>query len=713
MSVDQAAEAAQTIGATMDIPGALTRTAVSGAGRGTAIEDTAKLASDILPWNKGPKATFGAPTGGEVMDQYGLLPEGNIAGPVAGFTAELAMDPTIMLGIAKMGIKAAMRKFGTEASEEVVEGLAQQAMRESTAPKIGYDSPIHSINKELPPPIPGQGPPRIEGTEIPLIGERGPEVLGKGTSKYTPLEDEIFDVPMSIDTVDPTVGMGGKGVLRKISIPFKRVFRNPERNQTIKAIKKYTTPSGLNDKKLNFDEIGMQIVQDDLTRYINKPSRLVEVLKGKKVTKEVINSPAGKKWKTSRSGGKIGEVSDELGKMFDGVASYGHGDVSAGEIAHSQLSKYMRENRDKVSAIFRDDKELIGIAKNLSGVLGGKNARFSIKELYELRKNISKQVNSKAFFAAPSDKVAQQVDTLKDLSRGIDDIIKSKLDSVSIGTGKGKTMSAGTFYEVQNSRLHNYLSLSDLAETYFNKHGKDPDAVAGFLGLASEMGIWGGAGAAAQMMGVPYGIAGGAAIGVARGASRAVGKKVRESSPSFLARGLDKAGRAPEMLMKSRPYGAAATRTFSNQEQERDELRGRGPDSMRPAITGRHRGPQSEGNLPLALSTVKMPRTVEGILENKEIIKAKMAQQAPDHLEHVNFILEQRPEDVEQILPMLMEMMPHAFETDKYNRVDNKVMDPMMMEKARHDIMQDEELSNGQRIKLINKMNRTNVLEEY
>lgn len=137
------------------------------------------------------------------------------------------------------------------------------------------------------------------------------------------------------------------------------------------------------------------------------------------------------------------------------------------------------------------------------------------------------------------------------------------------------------------------------------------------------------------------------------------------------------------------------------------------PTMMSDKNSEQNRGPQSVGQLKLQLSKTKLPRTTEGIIQNKAVLLAKVAQQVPEYFEQVRFVLDERPEDIEQMLPMIIKMVPQAFESDKYGRVDGKIMNPLMQQKAREDLMEDERLSNTQRVQMIDRLNRTNTLEDY
>lgn len=152
--------------------------------------------------------------------------------------------------------------------------------------------------------------------------------------------------------------------------------------------------------------------------------------------------------------------------------------------------------------------------------------------------------------------------------------------------------------------------------------------------------------------------------------------------------------------------------TLENSPNLQDYFRGVGA-AIIPKVMSPKREPQSIQNIPMQLIKTKLPRDVEGILANKEILLAKVAQQYPQAFEQVKFVVEERPEDIESMMPMILNMLPHAFESDKYGRINNKILDPLMQKKARGDIMEDSRLSNTQKINMINKLNRTNILEDY
>lgn len=110
-------------------------------------------------------------------------------------------------------------------------------------------------------------------------------------------------------------------------------------------------------------------------------------------------------------------------------------------------------------------------------------------------------------------------------------------------------------------------------------------------------------------------------------------------------------------------------------------------------------------NLPTQLISMRIPRTVEGIMENKQLVLAKVAQEMPMMFPQIQAIMESAV-DVNDALPMLIEMLPHMFEKDRYNRINNILpedMKPMVMEEIR----KDENLSPTEKISRLDLMNRT------
>ena len=120
------------------------------------------------------------------------------------------------------------------------------------------------------------------------------------------------------------------------------------------------------------------------------------------------------------------------------------------------------------------------------------------------------------------------------------------------------------------------------------------------------------------------------------------------------------------------------------------------------------REPQS---LPEQLVRFKIPRTSESVLENADMVKAKIAQQAPEMFDDIQEVLDNHPEKVGDLLPLLQTMAPHLLEDDKYGRIDGVIIDPVKKQMAREDLNLNEDLSNSQRMLMMNQLNKTGEFE--
>lgn len=102
-------------------------------------------------------------------------------------------------------------------------------------------------------------------------------------------------------------------------------------------------------------------------------------------------------------------------------------------------------------------------------------------------------------------------------------------------------------------------------------------------------------------------------------------------------------------------------------------------------------------SIPRMIAKTPIPRDSKAILENKEFVKAKIGLSAPVMIPWIEHVLDEQPEKLPEILPMLIELAPEMFESDIYNRIDGKIGSPVDREKALEDTRNDEMLSNTQK----------------
>jgi hypothetical protein len=110
------------------------------------------------------------------------------------------------------------------------------------------------------------------------------------------------------------------------------------------------------------------------------------------------------------------------------------------------------------------------------------------------------------------------------------------------------------------------------------------------------------------------------------------------------------------------------------------------------------RFPQSVGlntkvNLPMQLTSYQIPRDSKDILANSHVVIAKIAQMAGDDpggvVQMFKDAIENHPELLPKVLPALVKIHPELFAQDDYDRVDKKILDRQLKQKALKDIQND------------------------
>lgn len=114
------------------------------------------------------------------------------------------------------------------------------------------------------------------------------------------------------------------------------------------------------------------------------------------------------------------------------------------------------------------------------------------------------------------------------------------------------------------------------------------------------------------------------------------------------------------------------------------------------------------------LAEFKVPRTVDGILGNKDLVLAKLAQVTndPKIVDTLRDSLNMHPELLKDTLPALQMQFPQIFQPNKYMSWSNgKILDPMEAQKAYKDV-NSRQISNTQKIMLQDGLNRDGSFPE-
>jgi hypothetical protein len=118
------------------------------------------------------------------------------------------------------------------------------------------------------------------------------------------------------------------------------------------------------------------------------------------------------------------------------------------------------------------------------------------------------------------------------------------------------------------------------------------------------------------------------------------------------------------------------------------------------------RTPQSVDEV---FTSMRFPRTTQGILENKEAFLQKVKLSDAENFDAVKTILESSEAEIRKVLPTLTKTMPYLFEYDEYGRFDGVV--PQDMRPATIVKIWDMPYTNTEKTALIDIMNRTGELD--
>jgi hypothetical protein len=324
--------------------------------------------------------------------------------------------------------------------------------------------------------------------------------------------------------------------------------------------------------------------------------------------------------------------------------------------------------------------------------------KLTLSELQKLRKNIGKQVSDLTFYATSDKNVTLEKDTLASLYRELGEAIKSQLSGRSIIVGNTKVKDAAEFYENQNNRLKQFLDIESLLEYVDAKELKNVDLSGKLMGLAAQAPILGGVGLAGSMFDMPI-ATGGAVVGAGLSAARTAGRMAEEAAPEYLSSIFKQASRVPSI-----PYSAAlapvrGTIQYMRQGQPVSEF---------------GREPQSVELSPKDLIKYRIPRSTQGILENKEKVLAKLSQQGvPKEMIHtVAQAMNGEPDDLSNVASIMVSQFPDLFEKSRYMIFDGKFLNPNDKAKAADDISKRDNLDSIQRAKMISKINKTGEVPE-
>lgn len=324
--------------------------------------------------------------------------------------------------------------------------------------------------------------------------------------------------------------------------------------------------------------------------------------------------------------------------------------------------------------------------------------RYStIEDLMKLRSEIGKKLASKDF--ATNANLSTEKEVLTALYNDLRDEISKNLTGVKtkVPNGMGGYMDAAEYYDISSENIHRLMQGAEVLKGAELQGMKSPDTLAKFLAAVTAGGIMGGTGVLSHMAGGSTSIPA-AALGL-WGAKEAY-QAVEKGTPQMIARGASAARKGIEAAEKSPEALARILSTGSRQARDNYIMENK---SKFPKVFGRE--PQS-----LNIEDVKIPRSIQGILSNKEMVLEKLASTGmSDNLyRSIAYGLNKSPKNLPNVIPLLMTEYPDIFEDDpsSYNLLDGKFIDSNEAAKAADETSKRSDLNSVQKAKIINEINK-------
>lgn len=527
--------------------------------------------------------------------------------------------------------------------------------------------------------------------------------------------------------------------LPKINKVTRIPIVNIAEKQAAKALSQYATKSDVISKGKDITLAGARLVAEDLQGLLRNPVKLYEKLSG--TTKITKTQPQGLGQQLIKSVPKKKGLISEIANNVDTVISTVEKDYKVKPILPASIvtKKLLEDAKTNLSAISGETVDLQKVEDILTNVLKpfettiipeapitglvkkpgtlelaeeviGKTPKgvestantLSLSQLQKLRKNIGKQVSDLTFYAASDKNVALEKETLASLYRELGNIIKTELKGRQIAVGKSM-VDAGDFYETQNNRMKQLMDVESLLEFTPTEKLKDIDIAGRLMSLAAQAPIFGGMGLAGTMLDMPV-ATGGAVVGAGLSAARTAGKMAEEAAPEYLTSIFKQASKIPSI-----PYGAAMAPLRGTIQYMREGQ----------PVSDIGRSPQSVGLTPEELISYRIPRNTKAILENKEKVLAKLAQQGipPEMLKAVAQGMNGDPDDLSNAASIMSSQFPDIFEKFKIGKIeysvfDGKFLDPNDKARAADQISKRDDLNSIERARMINKINRTGEVPE-
>jgi hypothetical protein len=517
---------------------------------------------------------------------------------------------------------------------------------------------------------------------------------------------------------DPTLLISGAAATKPgkmLSKAARRKLLGKSEERATQAIARIARPA-VKDEEIP-ELVGRVVVEQDLENLLAKPRQMKERLSGKMRVADMDPDTAFDYMSGREDSGLIGELSDDLHLKISSLSR----DPRVGKINKENIYKRLVERKyGDVGGLSGGEKsDALRYKRKLKEILDPqKVTEMDLSQAQRFKQNLGRKLNEKTFQATEDKAMATTREVRRDIYRTLKDAIEKAASNVPVEEAPGVVSDAGKFVRAQNQRISNLIKIADALD----KSSMDEITKRGLLSKLQSAGI-GGAGTAAAGAALGFDPVWSFAVGSGvRGAAEGAGFMGKHITPEAAARGarIFKRGAKTIEPIRKGTAAAAPTQTFLERMAREDE-EGREPQSLEPepestpVQTGSEinepgiKRPDSTKNVPEAVIRTKLPRTTEELIENKEMVKAKVAQMAPEFFDGVSEALD-NPYELSKVMPLVVQRFPNLFMPDRYNRFDGKVLSDQDKMEASDDILNRDDLSDYQKAEILSHLNKTGRL---
>jgi hypothetical protein len=388
--------------------------------------------------------------------------------------------------------------------------------------------------------------------------------------------------------------------------------------------------------------------------------------------------------------------------------------------------KAKRNDKYKKEVMDADSNYQQHLVEALNRKVFNKPRSWSLKDMMDLRTNIGKRLSSAEFH---SDKpLTMEKEILETIYHDLRGQIAGKLEGIktNIKGFNGEPLDAADYYDLQSEALRRMIQGSEvLKNAALNKY-KSPDssaqALSVMLGGGAGIGLMAGNYLMGGNMSLPTTLAGTAAtVGVYRQAQKGAPQLISRGARAARM-GAEFAEQNPELILKG--IGAGARMGRDNYVMENPEPQPMQEPATPPGYQFNQASPAFRKPLggfpkstminPREIINFRIPRSTDGILQNKDKVVAKLAQNGiPDEmLRTVAQALDGDKQDLADIAPLLATQFPALFERSKYKVFDGIIIDPNDKARISDVISKRTDVDSITRAKAINEINTKGTFPE-